>query len=152
MIAVVEAFTAAARRPPADALRHARAALDHAGAIGISHEFLRWAWPLAARAAHDLARHRRHRRAARPARRLPARAPCPHAAGRTRPGPRPPGRRDGDPAAAAAFAAAISGLRELPPPTTWPMACSTTPSTSPACGDTEAATAAIGEARDIARG
>ena len=54
-IAVVEAFTAAARRQPAAALRHARAALDHAAALGISAEDLRWAWPLAARAAHDLA-------------------------------------------------------------------------------------------------
>jgi class 3 adenylate cyclase/predicted ATPase len=53
-IAVAEAFTAAALGQPAAALRHARTALDHAAAIGISHEVLRWAWPLAARAAHDL--------------------------------------------------------------------------------------------------
>ena len=55
MIAVAEAFTEAARGKPAAALRHARAVLGHAGALGIGHEFLRWAWPLAARAAHDLA-------------------------------------------------------------------------------------------------
>jgi class 3 adenylate cyclase/predicted ATPase len=55
VIAVAEAFTAAAGRQPAAALRHARAALDQAAAIAISHEMLRWAWPLAARAAHDLA-------------------------------------------------------------------------------------------------
>ena len=54
-IAAVEAFTAAACRQPAAALRHARTALGHAGALGISHEYLRWAWPLAARAAHDVA-------------------------------------------------------------------------------------------------
>jgi class 3 adenylate cyclase/predicted ATPase len=54
-IAAVEAFAAAARRRPAEALRHARAILGHADAVGISHEHLRWAWPLAARAAHDLA-------------------------------------------------------------------------------------------------
>jgi class 3 adenylate cyclase len=54
-VAVAEAFTAAARRQPADALRHARAALDRAGVLGISHEVSRWAWPLAARSAHDLA-------------------------------------------------------------------------------------------------
>jgi class 3 adenylate cyclase/predicted ATPase len=54
-IAVAEAFTAAAGGQPAAALRCARAALGHADAVGISHEFLRWAWPLAARAAHDLA-------------------------------------------------------------------------------------------------
>ena len=50
----MEAFTAAARRQPQDALRHARGTLAHAGALGISHELLRWAWPLAARAAHEL--------------------------------------------------------------------------------------------------
>jgi class 3 adenylate cyclase/predicted ATPase len=53
-ISLVEAFTAAARRQPQDALRHARATLDQAGATGISHDCPRWAWPLAARAAHDL--------------------------------------------------------------------------------------------------
>jgi class 3 adenylate cyclase/predicted ATPase len=54
-IAVSEAFTAAARRQSAAALRHARATLDNAGLLGISAEPLRWAWPLAARAAWDLA-------------------------------------------------------------------------------------------------
>jgi class 3 adenylate cyclase len=54
-IAVSEAFTAAADRQPAAALRCARAVLGHAAALGISHEYLRWAWPLAARAACDLA-------------------------------------------------------------------------------------------------
>ena len=54
-ISVTEGFTAAARSQPAAALRHARAALSGARALGISNENLRWAWPLAARAAHDLA-------------------------------------------------------------------------------------------------
>jgi class 3 adenylate cyclase/tetratricopeptide (TPR) repeat protein len=54
-IAAVEAFTAAAHRQPGTALHCARTALDHADALGISWDFLRWAWPLAARAAHDLA-------------------------------------------------------------------------------------------------
>jgi predicted ATPase len=54
-IAVAEAFTAAARNQPDAALGHARAILGHAAALGIGHEYLRWAWPLAARAAHDLA-------------------------------------------------------------------------------------------------
>jgi tetratricopeptide (TPR) repeat protein len=53
-ISVVEAFTAAARGQPQHALRHARGALTHAATVGISFEALRWAWPLAARAAHDL--------------------------------------------------------------------------------------------------
>jgi hypothetical protein len=55
LIAVAEAFTAAALGQPATALRHARTALGRADALGIGHEYLRWAWPLAARAAHDLA-------------------------------------------------------------------------------------------------
>jgi tetratricopeptide (TPR) repeat protein len=54
-IATAEAFTAAARHQPQDALRHARSALSHAGALEVSHELLRWAWPLAARTAWDLA-------------------------------------------------------------------------------------------------
>jgi class 3 adenylate cyclase len=54
LIAVVEAFTGAACGQPAATLRHARVVLDHIGALGISHEFVRWSWPLAVRAAHDL--------------------------------------------------------------------------------------------------
>ncbi len=54
-IAVTEAFAATACGEPAAALRHARVALGQADALGISNENLRWAWPLAARAAHDLA-------------------------------------------------------------------------------------------------
>src|SRR5580700_8778562 len=54
LISLVEASTAAARREYEDALRHARGALAHVGALGISAEDQRWAWPLAARAAHEL--------------------------------------------------------------------------------------------------
>jgi tetratricopeptide (TPR) repeat protein len=53
-ISVAKAFTAAARHQPGEALRHARDTLCHVGALGISHECLCWAWPMAARAAHDL--------------------------------------------------------------------------------------------------
>jgi outer membrane PBP1 activator LpoA protein len=53
-ISLVEAFTAASRGQPQDALRLARGTLAHVGALGISSEHLRWAWPLAARAAHEL--------------------------------------------------------------------------------------------------
>jgi class 3 adenylate cyclase/predicted ATPase len=53
-ISVAEAFTATARHEPGHALRHARDTLAHVGALGISHECLCWAWPVAARAAHDL--------------------------------------------------------------------------------------------------
>jgi hypothetical protein len=54
LISTVEGFTAAAHGQPALALRHARAALVYADALGISFETLRWAWPLAARAAYEL--------------------------------------------------------------------------------------------------
>jgi class 3 adenylate cyclase/predicted ATPase len=54
VISGIEGFIAAAWSQPHAALRHARATLAHADALGISHECLRWAWPLAARAAHDL--------------------------------------------------------------------------------------------------
>ena len=53
-ISIVEAFTAVARREPQSALRHARSTLGHASSLGISHEYMRWAWPLATRSAHDL--------------------------------------------------------------------------------------------------
>jgi class 3 adenylate cyclase/tetratricopeptide (TPR) repeat protein len=55
LVGLVEAFTAAARRQPADALKHARTVLDHAAALGIRVNHTRWAWPVAARAALDLA-------------------------------------------------------------------------------------------------
>jgi class 3 adenylate cyclase len=54
-ITLLEALTAVARRWPADALRHARASLADVDTLGISSENLRWAWPIAARCAHELA-------------------------------------------------------------------------------------------------
>jgi hypothetical protein len=54
MISTLEAFTAAARGQPRDALRHARRALAHADVLGISNDDMRWTWPLAARAACEL--------------------------------------------------------------------------------------------------
>jgi class 3 adenylate cyclase/predicted ATPase len=54
LISTVEGFTAAAHGQPALALGRARDALVYADALGISFETLRWAWPLAARAAYEL--------------------------------------------------------------------------------------------------
>jgi len=54
MISVAEAFTATARGQLEPALRGARAALAHVDALGVSATSLRWAWPLAARMAHEL--------------------------------------------------------------------------------------------------
>ncbi len=56
-LSLTEAAAAAAGHRLEDALRHARRALEPADTIGISSEDQRWAWPLAARAAHDLGDH-----------------------------------------------------------------------------------------------
>ena len=145
-------FIAAARRQPRDALRHARA---HARPCRRPRDQPRLpALGVAAGRPRRLrtAGHRGHQRAARPARRLPARAPCPDAAGRTRPRPgparrpatatRPPRMPSPPPSPACASTA---------PLITSPMACSTRPSTSRRHGDAEAAAAAIDEARAIGR-
>jgi class 3 adenylate cyclase len=52
---LVRAFCSVAAHRPAEALRHARAVLARADALGLSHEVVQWAWPVAARAAHELA-------------------------------------------------------------------------------------------------
>ena len=54
LLSLVQAYTAAARRQPQDALRCARATLAHTGALGMSYSDLGWAWALAARAADEL--------------------------------------------------------------------------------------------------
>jgi tetratricopeptide (TPR) repeat protein len=52
---IVRAFTSVAAGQLARALAHARDVLARADALGMSSEALRWAWPVAARAACDLA-------------------------------------------------------------------------------------------------
>ena len=111
-ISIVEAFTAAARHQLQHALRYATGTLAHAAVLGISHDSLRWAWPLAARAAFDLddiaaagellalldGYKSGHLAPMLRAERDLARARL--------------AARDGDQTAGAAFAAAVSGLRE----------------------------------------
>jgi predicted ATPase len=53
-IGCVEAFAAAARGEQDVALRHARDAFAHAGSLWINQEDTLWAWPLAARIAYEL--------------------------------------------------------------------------------------------------
>jgi hypothetical protein len=146
----VEAFTAAARNRPRDALRYARESLAHADTLGISFEPLRWTWPLAARAAYEL------RDTAATSELL---APLDsHQPGHLAPMQRAErdltsARRaadDCDPAAAAAFAAAISSLRELSTPYHLAHGLLDHAGHLTRLGDTEAAAAAIDEARDIA--
>jgi class 3 adenylate cyclase/tetratricopeptide (TPR) repeat protein len=116
MSSVLTAFTAAARRQPESALRHARDAVAYVSALGISHELARWGWPLAARTAYEL------RDAAATQDLLALADSC-------RPGQLPPiirvernllrarlAGRDGDDAVRASFAAAIDGLREVGSP------------------------------------
>jgi len=54
MVDVADAFTATARGQLKTALRRARDTLARADVLGISSESSRWAWPLAARMAHEL--------------------------------------------------------------------------------------------------
>jgi class 3 adenylate cyclase/predicted ATPase len=150
-IAVAEAFTAAALGQPAAALRHARAALDHAAALGISAEDMRWAWPLAARAAHDLADTETTRELLaqldgyRPGQLAPMQR-----AERDLARARLAAANSDQDAASAAFAAAIAGLRQHSTPYHLAHGLLDHAAYLAACGDADAAAAAIGEARGIA--
>jgi hypothetical protein len=150
-IAVAEAFTAAALGQPAAALRHARAALDHAAVLGISAEDLRWAWPLAARAAHDLAD-------------TAATGDLLALLDGYQPGQLAPMQRaerdlararlaaaSGDPDAGPAFAAAVAGLRQHSTPYHLAHGLLDHAAHLAARGETEAAAAAAGEAAGIAQ-
>ncbi len=150
LISIVEAFTAAARHHPQDALRHARTTAL-ASALGISHEFQRWAWPLATRAAYDLND-------------TAATGELLTLLGGYQPGHLAPMLRaerdlvrarlaagDGDQAASAAFTAAISGLREHSTPYHLAHGLLDHADHLTRLDDTDAAAAAVGEARDIAR-
>ncbi len=150
LIAATEAFTAAARCQPAAALRHAQTVLGHADALEISNEHVRWAWPLAARASHDLAD-------------TAAAAELLALLDRYRPGQLAPMQRaerdlararlaasSGDPAATAAFATAIRIMREQSTPYHLAHGLLDNAQYLTSLGDTEAAETAISEARDIA--
>ena len=131
LLSVAEGFTADALRQPKAALRHAQATLAYADTLGISHDTLRWAWPLAARAAHDL-RYCHGWPTAHPARLPAARPPGPDAAGRTRPGPRPPRCQRRTSLARRLHCGARLDSGSRAPLTTWPTGCSITPPTSSA--------------------
>jgi class 3 adenylate cyclase/tetratricopeptide (TPR) repeat protein len=150
-VSTVEGFTAAAQGQPEDALRHARSALAQADALGISFECLRWAWPLAARTAFDL-----HDTVVsgelltllddcQPGHLAPMlRAERDLARARL-------AARDDDQAAAASLAAAITALRELSTPYHLAHGLLDHAQHLARLHDVNAATAAIGEACDIAR-
>jgi len=151
LLSVAEGFTADALRQPKAALRHAQATLAYADTLGISHDTLRWAWPLAARAAHDL---RDTATVGQLLTLLDSRQPG-HLAPMLR------AERDlararlaangGERASPAAFTAALGRLREQSTP--YHLAHGLLDYAADLIGlrDTEAAAAAIEEAKDIAR-
>jgi len=148
LVGLLEAFAAAARGQPADALRHARAILAHAEAIGISSVALRWTWPLAARCAYELG----DSAAVRELLDLLDSYQPGHLAPMLR------AERDlirarlavDDGAAAASFSAAIASLRELSTPYHLAHGLLDHAEYLLSAGRAEAAGAAIDEARDIA--
>ena len=151
LIALVEALTAAARHQPAAVLDRARAVLDYAAALGISSEYVRWVWPLAARAAWDLADGQ-------------ASAGLLELLDRYRPGELAPmlrAERDlararlatldaSRDAAGSALASAVSGLRQQSTPYHLAHGLLDHAAWCTANGDAEAAAAAISEATAIA--
>ena len=151
LIGAMDAFTAAALRQPQIALRHARATLGHAESLGISSDWLRWAWPLAARTAHGL-------RDTATTRDLLAELDA-HEPGHLAPMLRAErtlvsarlAAQDGDPAATAGFAAAVSSLRELSTPYHLAHGLLDQAEYLSRLGDEDAAAAAATEARDIGR-
>jgi hypothetical protein len=147
--ALVRALSSVAASQPAEALRHARVVLALADALGMGADTERWAWPLAARAAHDLAD-------------TAVSAELLAQLDLSQPGHLAPmlrAERDlvrarlaalgGDLAAAPAFAAAIRGLRELSTP--YHLAHGLLDHADYlARSDSDGAAAAIAEASDIA--
>jgi class 3 adenylate cyclase/tetratricopeptide (TPR) repeat protein len=151
LILLVEAFTATAQRQYRDALRHARGTLAHVGALGISGEDQRWAWPLAARAAYEL-------------RDLTAVRELLALLDSYQPGEIAPMLRaerdlvrarraaaDGGPAAAASLAAAITSLRERSTPYHLAHGLLDHAEYLARHGDADVAAQAVAEARDIGR-
>jgi hypothetical protein len=151
-LSVTEAFTAAARRQPQDVLRHARATIVLADAIGMNHEALRGGWPLAARAAHELG----DRAATRDLLALLDSYPIGHLAPMLRAERDLVSARladlDGDQSAEAAFVTAVGSLRGLSTPYHLAHGLLDHAEYLMRQGDAGTATAAIEEARSIAEG
>jgi class 3 adenylate cyclase/predicted ATPase len=149
MLFLAEAFTAAARDQRQDALRQARAILAHADSLGISHGDTLWAWPLAVRSAHELGDTATARELLRqldsyqPGHVAPLlRAERDLASARL-------AANDGDQDATAAFAAAITHLREHGTPYHLAHGLLDHAQYLLRHGDADGAELAVGEARDI---
>jgi tetratricopeptide (TPR) repeat protein len=151
MVILLEAFTAVARGQPREALGHARRTLACAEAVGVNHECSRWAWPLAARAADELQDTAAVEEllalldAYRPGQLAPMlRAERSLARARLQ-------ASRGDPGAMAAFADAITSLREHSTPYHLAHGLIDHAEYLTRHGDAEAAARAIDEARTIGR-
>jgi class 3 adenylate cyclase/tetratricopeptide (TPR) repeat protein len=149
MTALAEAFTAVAVGRPEDALGWARETLAYTDVLGIGAEDQRWAWPLAARAAHDLRDAATVRElldlldSFQPGHLVPMlRAERDLVRARLADG-------DGDPATAQAFASAIASLREQSTPYHLAHGLLDYAEHHIQHGDAEAAATVINEARDI---
>ena len=150
-LGLAEAFTAAARGQPEDALRNARTALALAPVLGISNGELIWAWSLAARAAYELGDAAATREllvlldSYQPGHVVPVlRAERDLVRARL-------ADNDGDETAPAAFASAIAGLREHGTPYHLAHGLLDHAQHLLRRGDAQAAAQAIDEARAIAR-
>ncbi len=148
-IGMVEAFAADAQGQPENALRHARGTLAYAPALGMSYGDVLWAWPLAARVAHQLGDDTAARELLslidtyQPGHVAPLlRAERDLSRARLAAG-------DGDQAAASAFAAAITSLREQSTPYHLAHGLLDHAEYLLSRGDADAAALAIGEARTI---
>jgi class 3 adenylate cyclase/tetratricopeptide (TPR) repeat protein len=149
-VGMVDAFAAAALGKPQDALRHARASVAHSGPLGIAFGDTGWAWPLAARVAHELgdaaaAGELLAQLDAHPPGHVPARLRAERDLARAR-----LAAADGDPAADQALAAAVADVRAHSGPYHLAHALLDHARCLLADGDTGAAEDAIGEARAIA--
>jgi class 3 adenylate cyclase/tetratricopeptide (TPR) repeat protein len=151
-VAAVDAFAAAGRGEAQEALRLARASLDLSGPLGTGFGVTSWAWPLAARFAHELGDTAAvgellAQLDAHPPGHVPARLRAERDLARAR-----LAAGTGDPAAGQALAAAVAGVREHSTPYHLAHALLDHAQYLLARGDTAAAEAAIGEAQAIAAG
>jgi tetratricopeptide (TPR) repeat protein len=149
-VAAVDAFAAAARGEPQDALRHARASLDLSGPLGIGFGVTSWTWPLATRVTHELGDAAAVGKLlgqldAHPPGHVPQRLQNERDLARAR-----LAAADGDPAVGPALAAAVTDVRAHGTPYHLAHALLDHAQFLLGHGDTDAAQAAIGEARAIA--
>jgi class 3 adenylate cyclase/tetratricopeptide (TPR) repeat protein len=149
LLAVADLLTAAAAGRREDALHHCTEALSYADQLSVAHESVRWAWPLAARAALELDdRGTVERLLAMLDAELPGRIPPVLRAERSLVRARL-AAVVGDPAAGQALAAAVQEMRTSSPPHLLAQGLLDQAEHLAALGDTADAAASVAEARAI---